>query len=70
MQGKLTAEQCAELAGVGASTWRAYVSRGQAPAPSGFDPESGARVWDEAQVRAWLVERPGRPGRPRKVSGS
>lgn len=70
MAGQLTAEECAALAGIGGSTWRSYVAREQAPAPVGYDPVSGARVWDEAQVRAWLVERPGRSGRPRKVSGS
>lgn len=69
MIGKLTAAQCAALVGVAPRTWSAYVARDQAPAPlPGFDPGTGLRVWDEATVRAWMAARPGKSGRPRKVS--
>jgi hypothetical protein len=56
----LTAVEAATLAGVAASTWRAYVARGQAPAPVGYSPRSGRRVWDAQVVRTWLAARPGR----------
>lgn len=42
-----------------ASTWRAYVARGQAPKPTGFDPDTGRRVWDDDQITAWAESRPG-----------
>lgn len=59
----LTAAEAAEAAGVGVSTWRAYVARGQAPAASGFDPVTGRRVWDESVVVSWMGDRPGQGAR-------
>lgn len=47
--------------GISAGTWRAYVARGQAPAPArrvGNTP-----VWDEDVVRAWTRTRPGQGAR-------
>ena len=51
----LTVSECATRAGVASSTWRAYVSRGQAPRPVtrvGREP-----LWDVEMVEAWLVGR-------------
>lgn len=45
------------------STWRAYVARGQAPKPTGYDPTTGRRVWDDAQIAAWAATRPGQGAR-------
>lgn len=67
--GTLTVEQCAELAGIGVSTWRAYVARGQAPAAlDGYDPATGKRRWDETAVRAWVDNRAGQGARTDLVS--
>ena len=60
-----TVAQCAAFAGVEPPTWRAYVKRGQAPAPArrfGRTP-----VWDAAAVREWQENRPGQ-GRKRPQS--
>lgn len=57
----LTAAQAAALAGVGESTWRSYVARGQAPRPDARDLRSGSPGWMEATVVAWAATRPG-PG--------
>lgn len=57
-----TVQQCAEFVGVKPPTWRAYVKRGQAPAPLrrfGRTP-----IWDATTVRQWKEERPGQ-GRKR-----
>lgn len=53
------AKQCADAWGVKPATWRSYVNRGQAPAPTrrvGSTP-----VWDPAEVLAW--PRPGQGAR-------
>lgn len=59
MRGRLTASQAATLAGIKPGTWRAYVSRGQAPGPvehlDGRTP-----LWDRAEVEAWIARRDGR----------
>lgn len=58
---ELERAQAAAIAGVTADTFSAYVSRGQAPAPSrhiGRTP-----LWDEATVRAWAGLRPGKGSR-------
>lgn len=57
-QDRVTVAQAAELAGVGASTWRAYVARGQAPAADG-QTNSGAPWWLRETVETWLANRPG-----------
>lgn len=59
----LTGPQAAELAGVKPSTWRAYVARGQAPAPSVSMP--GKDYWRVSDLQRWLDTRPGKGGRPR-----
>jgi predicted DNA-binding transcriptional regulator AlpA len=51
----LTVPDCATRAGIASSTWRAYVSRGQAPKPVtrvGREP-----LWDVEMVEEWLVGR-------------
>lgn len=53
-------EECALLAGCLPSTWRAMVSRRQAPPSRGFSPETGRRVWDASEVLRWQAYRPGR----------
>jgi hypothetical protein len=55
---------CAAMAGIGESTWRGYVSRGQAPPPGRRHPDSGQPEWEAWVVQAWIGSRPG-PGRPR-----
>jgi hypothetical protein len=54
----LTIEQAATRAGVAASTWRSYVSRGQAPSADERD-EWGHPRWNESTVDYWLATRPG-----------
>lgn len=56
--GLLTSGECAQLAGCTPSTWRAYVARGQAPAPVAAVGRS--KLWDAQQVREWATARPGR----------
>lgn len=58
---ELERAQAAAIAGVTADTFSAYVSRGQAPAPSrhiGRTP-----LWDQAAVRTWVEHRPGKGSR-------
>jgi len=59
----LTSAQAAEAAGVGESTFRAYVARGQAPAPDGRDLMSGQPGWYVATISTWMAVRPGRGAR-------
>lgn len=54
-----TAAQCAEHAGIKPATWRAMVSRKQAPARIRPD----VALWDAATVRAWHARRPGQGAR-------
>lgn len=54
--------QAAQIAGISPDTFSAYVTRGQAPGPVAH--VGATPLWDEAQIRAWNQERPGRPGRP------
>jgi hypothetical protein len=54
--------ECAEAAGraeVKEPTWRAYVSRGQAPGHGRRNPLTGRQEWSAAAVDAWLAGRPG-----------
>lgn len=55
----LYAEECSLLAGCLPPSWRAMVSRRQAPPPRGFCPETGRRVWDAREVLRWQAARPG-----------
>lgn len=57
---KMTAAQIVDRLGITASTWSAYVTRGQAPKPTGFDPQTGLRVWDARKIEEWIAKRPGR----------
>lgn len=55
---QLTAKEAAALAGLAASTWRDYVSRGTAPRPDG---RLGNQTWWwRSTVEEWLASRPGR----------
>jgi predicted DNA-binding transcriptional regulator AlpA len=57
MGREITSEEAAAIAGVARKTWSGYVARGQAPKPVrhvGRTP-----VWDEAEVTAWMENRPG-----------
>lgn len=59
MGREITSDEAAELAGVARKTFSGYVARGQAPKPVrhvGRTP-----VWDEAELKAWMANRPG-PG--------
>lgn len=56
---EITNDHAAVLAGVGESTWRAYVARGQAPPPKrtvGRTP-----VWQRQTRLSWLEARSGQP---------
>lgn len=60
----LTGPQIAALLGIGDATWRAYVSRGQAPAaddPDADNPNPYRRNprWQRATVDAWRQARRG-----------
>ena len=58
MSDRLTVSDAAALAGVAASTWRAYVAREQAPPADGrFDGRTP--WWHESTVREWMARRLG-----------
>lgn len=65
---RLFEDSAAEVAGLTASTWSDYTSRGLVPPHDGFapHPRSGraARFWWPWTVEAWLAERRERDGRP------
>ena len=54
-----TAEDCATYLGIAGSTWRAYVSREQAPQPERMFGRSPA--WRPATIKAWAADRPHQP---------
>lgn len=61
MGSEITSDQAAEIAGVARDTWYGYVARDQAPKPVrrvGRTP-----LWDEAEVKEWQQNRPGKPSR-------
>lgn len=60
-----TGAECAAAWGVQTSTWLSYVSRGQAPPPLPDRDDRGRRIWDAAQVRAFV-----RPGVGRSRAGA
>lgn len=62
---RITGYQAAKIAGVTPSTWRAYVSRGQAPQP--VQQVGRTPLWDRTQVDAWQKSRPGRGRWGRRV---
>lgn len=58
--------EAASHCGIPDATWRSYVSRGTAPPPDlriGRTP-----AWRPSTVRGWHADRPGKGGRPRKVT--
>ena len=55
----LTVGECATLAGIKPATWRAYVTRGQAPQPAQHI--SRTPLWDRDQVQAWASSRKRKP---------
>lgn len=66
----LTGAQVAARLGIEASSWRAMVARGSAPAaddPGDVSVSAFRRTprWSDASIAAWLPSRRGR-GRPRK----
>ena len=56
LKAYLTTDEAAALAGIAPSTFRKYVSGGQAPAP--LHPRSG--LYNGAENVAWASNRPGR----------
>jgi predicted DNA-binding transcriptional regulator AlpA len=61
MPDRLTARECASLAGVKASTWDAYVTRGYAPPADGR--LGNQRWWLRSTVEQWMQSRPGQGAR-------
>lgn len=61
MSERLGSKAAAAYVEVAASTWRAYVARGQAPAPDGKDEGFGKDYWLKSTLDAWRASRPG-PG--------
>lgn len=59
----LTGPQAAKLVGVAPGTWRAYVARGQAPAPDDPDEETTPSRrnprWKASTVEAFMAARRG-----------
>lgn len=47
------------------ATWRAYVARGQAPQPDGFDQTFGRNFWLKTTLDEWLAT----PKRTTRVVG-
>lgn len=57
----LTSSQIAERLGISPTTWRAYVTRGQAPAPT--RKLGPLNLWSVAVVDRWARSRPGQGAR-------
>lgn len=74
---KLYAAEAAKRAGIARSTWTTYSSRGL-PASNPVPPEDGMDIeggharkwWKPSTVDAWSKRRPGKGGRPPRVSGT
>lgn len=60
---RLSVAAAAKMAGLKTDTWRAYVTRGQAPQPDGIDETFGRRYWRRSTVQTWVENRPGRGAR-------
>lgn len=63
----MTEADAAQYLGIARSTWRSYVARNFAPAPVGFDPHNGRRVWNRAEVESWARNRPGAGDRTQEL---
>lgn len=63
MTERLTAAQAADRLGIPASTFRAYVSRGQAPQRDGRDEDTGRPYWLAATIDEYKLTRPGQGAR-------
>ncbi len=61
MTERYGANAAAAYVNVAPSTWRAYVSRGQAPPPDGIDEGFGKSYWLKSTLDEWGNNRPG-PG--------
>lgn len=55
--GKLTTRAVAERLGIKGATWRAYVTRGQAPQPDGHI-DARTPYWTSATIDEWKDHRP------------
>jgi hypothetical protein len=59
-----TTGQVADYLGINPGTYRDYVVRQGAPGPlRERDPDTGAKLYDAAAVRAWHANRPGKGAR-------
>jgi hypothetical protein len=58
---RLASTAAARYLGIDPATWRAYVSRGQAPKPDGHDEDFDRDYWLESTLKAFKDNRPG-PG--------
>lgn len=61
MTDRITATECAAIAGVALRTWHAYAARGRAPEP--VEHVGRTPLWDRAAVIAWQEGRPGQGAR-------
>jgi len=62
-----TVRDCAQHLGISESTWRGYVARSDAGAPSPVERIGATPLWDSQAVTAWNESRPGRGGRPKRT---
>lgn len=63
MSERLSVSAAAKLAGLKTDTWRAYVTRGQAPKEDGIDETFGRKYWYRTTVETWMANRPGQGSR-------
>lgn len=62
-----TVRDCAEHLGICESTWRGYVARSDADAPTPIARIGATPLWDPQEVADWNNRRPGHGGRRRKT---
>lgn len=63
----LITDEVADLVGIEPTSWRTYVSRGDAPRPDDY--VGATPLWRKSTIEKWMRERPGQGiggGRPRK----
>jgi hypothetical protein len=63
MNDRLASPAAAKYVGVSPSTWRAYVSRGQAPGPDGKDEAFDRDYWLTSTLDAFKANRKGQGAR-------